>query len=198
VNVASIRSSYGNLPNSLSFCRLIGSPLLLPLANAGYKGWVLGWFLLMGLTDCLDGWIARRRRQASEFGAKLDGIADLVFYPCSALTLVILFPAYLIPNLPYIAATLVALGIVIVTSRWRCGRVILLHTTLARWSGVLVFLLFPASFVTDTTLAVRIVALLYMTAFLEGTAIFLRYGAVSADTRSIFSKLQHPAEVQRS
>jgi len=36
-------------------------------------------YLLCGLTDMLDGAIARKNNIVSEFGAKLDTFADIVF-----------------------------------------------------------------------------------------------------------------------
>ena len=35
---------------------------------------------ISGLTDALDGWLARKLRCESAFGAKLDSVADLLFY----------------------------------------------------------------------------------------------------------------------
>ena len=37
-------------------------------------------YTFAGLTDVLDGWLARKNQTASEFGARLDSIADLLFY----------------------------------------------------------------------------------------------------------------------
>ena len=37
-------------------------------------------YSLTGLTDALDGWLARKTGTASDFGARLDSIADLLFY----------------------------------------------------------------------------------------------------------------------
>ena len=50
--------------------------LALPLRSA----WFLAVYTLTGLTDVLDGWLARKTGTASEFGAKLDSMADLLFY----------------------------------------------------------------------------------------------------------------------
>ncbi|MBO6080806.1 MAG: CDP-alcohol phosphatidyltransferase family protein, partial [Bacteroidales bacterium] len=36
-------------------------------------------YLTAGVSDMVDGWIARRTHTASELGAKLDTIADIVF-----------------------------------------------------------------------------------------------------------------------
>ena len=37
-------------------------------------------YTFAGLTDVLDGWLARKTGRASEFGARLDSVADLLFY----------------------------------------------------------------------------------------------------------------------
>ncbi|MFM8586533.1 MAG: CDP-alcohol phosphatidyltransferase family protein [Gammaproteobacteria bacterium] len=176
------------IPNALSFFRLFGSPLLLPLSQTANQFWVVIWFVLLGLSDALDGALARRWNQTSDYGSKLDAIADLVFYPCSALVLAILFPSYLSPNLPYIYVTLTALAGALLISRIRCGRVIMLHTHISRYSGVLLFVVMLASFVIDTTLLIRLVALTYAVGFIEASLIFIIKGPVSPDTRGLFSR----------
>lgn len=62
----------------LSVLRCLGAVLLLfiqPFAKGFYMI-----YLFCGLTDVLDGWIARATKSTSEFGARLDSIADLLFY----------------------------------------------------------------------------------------------------------------------
>ena len=48
----------------------------LPLRSAGF----FAVYTVTGLTDVLDGWLARRTGTTSQFGARLDSIADLLFY----------------------------------------------------------------------------------------------------------------------
>ena len=50
--------------------------LFLPLGSVRF----LAVYTLAGLTDALDGWLARKTGTASPFGARLDSIADLLFY----------------------------------------------------------------------------------------------------------------------
>ena len=180
------------IPNALSFFRLFGSPFLIPLSQAANQAWVIIWFVLLGLSDALDGALARRWNQTSDYGSKLDAAADLVFYPCSAIVLAIVFPSYLNPNLPYIYVTLTSLAGALLTSRVRCGRVIMLHTHLSRYSGVFLFVVMLASFFIDTTLMIRLVALTYAVGFVEASLIFIIKGPVSPDTRSLFAS-QSPA-----
>jgi cardiolipin synthase len=48
---------------------------------------VLGWFLFCGITDGIDGWIARRWNAQSRLGAMLDPIGDKVLLSGSFLVL---------------------------------------------------------------------------------------------------------------
>jgi len=49
-----------NVPNALTMLRFLMIPLYIVLFLRGHKYWALFTFLLAGLTDILDGWIARR------------------------------------------------------------------------------------------------------------------------------------------
>ena len=65
------------IPNLLSMSRIV---LCLPLLLADAMTmpfWVL--YLIAGLTDILDGFLARRWGAESKFGARLDSLADFVF-----------------------------------------------------------------------------------------------------------------------
>ena len=81
-------------PNLLSGGRLFlaGVMGILPVSGAAFA--VL--YLLCGLTDVLDGWLARRLRAESEFGAKLDSATDVCFL---CVSLVRLWPV-LRPGVP--------------------------------------------------------------------------------------------------
>lgn len=68
-----------NLPNALTWIRIVAIPLIvvvffLPVGWAGPAAGVL--FALAGLTDLLDGYLARKMGLASRFGAFLDPVAD--------------------------------------------------------------------------------------------------------------------------
>lgn len=68
------------VPNLLSALRLLGVPVFLwlvlgPKADA----WALGLLVLSGVTDWLDGFLARRWDQRSVLGQLLDPIADRLY-----------------------------------------------------------------------------------------------------------------------
>lgn len=63
-------------PNQLTVLRMAVVPVLILLIVYGYTGWALLTFVLAGLTDMLDGLIARRWSQRTHLGTFLDPIAD--------------------------------------------------------------------------------------------------------------------------
>lgn len=69
------------LPNALSFARMAALPPVLYLLRRGdpqSDRWALVLLLLAGVTDLLDGWLARRRGSVSASGKVVDPLADKV------------------------------------------------------------------------------------------------------------------------
>ncbi len=67
------------VPNVLSALRLAGVPVFLWLILAGEDGWALLVLALSGVTDYLDGKIARHFGLESALGALLDPVADRLY-----------------------------------------------------------------------------------------------------------------------
>jgi cardiolipin synthase len=68
------------LPNIISIVRLAGVPLFLWLVlGPEADGLALGVLMLSGLTDWLDGYLARRLHQTSKLGQVLDPVADRLY-----------------------------------------------------------------------------------------------------------------------
>lgn len=64
------------IPNILSFLRiLLITPFMILFLNGNYV-WASLMIIISGLTDCVDGFIARKFNQVSEFGKVLDPVAD--------------------------------------------------------------------------------------------------------------------------
>lgn len=62
--------------NQLTLLRMLLIPAFVILVVYGHLGWALATFLLAGLTDLLDGLLARWTRQRTSLGAWLDPMAD--------------------------------------------------------------------------------------------------------------------------
>ena len=80
------------LPNVISVLRIAGSIGLLFCDVAGWLFWAL--YALCGISDMVDGWLARKLHAESKTGAVLDSVSDIVFVACCAIRL---FPVLEIP-----------------------------------------------------------------------------------------------------
>lgn len=68
------------VPNLLSFLRLLGVPVFLWLAlGPRADGWALAVLAVAGLTDWLDGKVARAFNQVSRLGRLIDPAADKLY-----------------------------------------------------------------------------------------------------------------------
>lgn len=86
-----------NLPNYLTVARIVIVPLLVAVLLTPFaEDWfgissyalAIGIFLAASFTDILDGHIARRRNQVSNFGKLLDPIADKLLVSAALIVLV--------------------------------------------------------------------------------------------------------------
>ncbi|HEU4890381.1 MAG TPA: CDP-alcohol phosphatidyltransferase family protein [Vicinamibacterales bacterium] len=62
--------------NQLTILRMLLIPVFVILLIYGYQGWALVTFMVAGLTDLLDGLIARLAGEKTTLGAWLDPMAD--------------------------------------------------------------------------------------------------------------------------
>ncbi len=124
-----------NVPNALTIARIAAVPLLIAVfyLPAPAANWVaLAVFVSASLTDLVDGWLARRWEQQSDFGKVLDPIADKLLV-AAALFMLAAFDRLSIPS---IVAAIAILGREIMVSGLReflAGRASLPVTALAKW-----------------------------------------------------------------
>lgn len=173
-----------NPADYLTVCRIAGTlvlPMLHPMSPA-----FLAVYALTGLTDVLDGWVARKTKTASAFGARLDSIADLLFY---AVMLFCIFP-FLWSTLPrglWLAAAGVLLlrisAYLLAAVKYRLFAS--LHTYLNKLTGAAVFLI-PFLLAADCAVVYcRAVCAVAAVAALEELAIHLLSPVYRRGTKSI-------------
>jgi cardiolipin synthase (CMP-forming) len=75
------------VPNLLSLGRVVASPVVGALILHGRHGAALSLFVAVGVTDYLDGWIARRWNQQTVLGTILDPFADKLLMTIMTVTL---------------------------------------------------------------------------------------------------------------
>ncbi|MGH7322877.1 MAG: CDP-diacylglycerol--glycerol-3-phosphate 3-phosphatidyltransferase [Candidatus Rokuibacteriota bacterium] len=80
------------LANWLTIVRILLIPVFVSLLVYNRVGFALGTFVLAGITDTLDGYIARSRGTKTRLGAFLDPLADKLLLTASFVTLTYRFP----------------------------------------------------------------------------------------------------------
>ena len=162
-----------NTADTVTSVRMAASLMLLVLPL--HSAWFLAVYTLAGLTDALDGWLARKTGTASEFGARLDSMADLLFY---GVLLLRLFPVLwqALPVSVWYVVTAVALVrmVAYAVAAVKYHRFASLHTRLNKLTGGAIFLL-PYILAISTGVAYSwTVCALACAASLEELAIHLR------------------------
>lgn len=79
-----------NIPNLLTFFRILLVPLFVIMLIYGYSLQAFFVFMIAGITDALDGFIARVFNQRTILGAYLDPIADKLLLVTSYIVLAII------------------------------------------------------------------------------------------------------------
>ncbi len=106
-----------HVPNLLSLGRLLSVPVEVWLIIDGEMAWAFWLFVVAGLSDAVDGFIARFWRARSALGAYLDPVADKTLLVCTFLALA---KVGLLPN--WLVVLVVSRDIMIV------GGILLLYT----------------------------------------------------------------------
>ena len=125
------------MANALSMLRIILSVAL--LAPPALSPTFLALYATAGLTDMLDGFVARRTKTESELGARLDSAADLTL---AVICLAKVLPATAVPVWLWVwVAVIAAVRMVNVASGLVMGkRLIMLHTAANKAAGFVAFL----------------------------------------------------------
>lgn len=126
------------IPNIITLTRIPLSAALLFCQSKPVLFWIL--YLLCGLSDVLDGAIARRTGTVSRLGERLDTIADVIF---AAVWMVLFIPALEVGKWLWIWVGVIALvKVVNVISGFAMKKgFVTKHTPANKATGVLLFIL---------------------------------------------------------
>ena len=173
-----------NAADTITAVRMAASLILLifPLRSA----WFLAVYTLAGLTDALDGWLARKTGTASAFGARLDSIADLLFYGVLLLRLFPVLRQALSVSVWYVVTAVALVRMVAyAVAAVKYHRFASLHTWLNKLTGGAIFLLPYILAISTGVVYSWTVCALASAASLEELAIHLRQKCYCADVKGI-------------
>ena len=140
------------IPNSITILRILGTMGF--IFTKPFTKWFFLVYFFTGVTDVLDGFLARRLKATSNFGAKLDSVADLFFH----ITMIVKILPFLIEMLPvyiwFVVGIIAILRIVCyIVAAGKFKEFASLHTIMNKATGVLIF---TVPFVAKTSLLIPV------------------------------------------
>ena len=140
-----------HIPNIITAFRFLGATSLLFCNPAGVAFWVI--YGLCGISDMLDGYLARKLNAESNTGAVLDSVADIFLVACCAIRLI---PVLQIPAWLWIWAVVIVaikfanqVSALIVIKGFRFP-----HTAANKLTGLLLFCAVPTVFWSIVPIAI--------------------------------------------
>lgn len=133
-----ISRRWWTVPNALTLFRGIGSILLVYLGWRQFPQAFLVWYLVLAITDFIDGRIAVYFHQRTVLGARLDSFADALLYAAVLVGALFLWHDRLLPLWPWIAMACGSYAIATLYGMFKFGRWPSYHNWTAKGSWVFV------------------------------------------------------------
>lgn len=173
------------LPNFVTLSRIVSALFLLPIHD--FSNAFFAVYTYCGVSDILDGFLARKLKVTNESGARLDSIADIIFYGVTVYKMFPVLYSILTPLIWCIVVTALLIRIIsyaVAAIKYR--RFASMHTYMNKLTGFLVFavpyIVFKP-FAKPICLIISVVAVL---AAAEELYIHVRESKYDADRKALF------------
>ena len=143
-------------------------------------------YSICGFTDILDGYIARKTKTESNFGAKLDTISDLLFF---IVMFIIMFDIF-IKDIIFIVFIIIILlirilSIIIVLKKY--NKFAILHTYTNKLTGFILFFIPFFIYLDDANIVMYIIGVIALISSIEELAINIKSKQLDLNKKSIFN-----------
>jgi cardiolipin synthase (CMP-forming) len=158
------------IPNLVTCLRMALIPVFASLLFYGYNRWALFVFLVAGISDGIDGFVARRFNQESELGTIIDPIADKLLMTVAFIVLAmknILPETRFLPVPFWVTAAVIGRDVLIVTVAGAINVMTGFHGFKPSWLGKL------STFVQVIAVVLILVAASFGTSFYLPTVYFI-------------------------
>jgi phosphatidylglycerophosphate synthase len=173
-------------PNLITGLRLAMMPVVVALAMLGERKAFVILVAAALLTDVLDGFLARKLNAYSDFGRKLDSIADYVMMLAGLTGIALLWPEIVRRELPWIATGLGAFAAVLVFGFVRLHRPPFYHTWGAKLGAAACALSLVPLLAEWTAMPFHIAIALQVLAALEEIVIAMLFPSVVGEVPSVW------------
>lgn len=182
--------NFYSIPNLLSLLRLTLVPVL---AIAAVLNEAVLFLLILAISlfsDMLDGYFARKLKQVTELGARLDSWADMATYAMMIVGLYVMWPAVFDQQFFYLVAASVSYVLPVVIALFRFGDFPSYHTWGAKLAALLIAPAFYLLLLNDQQLLFRAVIIFHVVVALEEVAITFALKKSETNVASILSLLR--------
>ncbi|HEB81247.1 MAG TPA: CDP-alcohol phosphatidyltransferase family protein [Gammaproteobacteria bacterium] len=180
-----------NLPNLVSFIRLLMAPVLLMLAIRQQPTWFLLALLFTEFTDVLDGFLARRLNQITELGSHLDSWGDFVIYSTITVCAWLLWPDIVREQIVWISIIVISLVAPVIVGLIKLHALTSYHTWSVKIAVALTILAYFLVFSGLLDWPLKIAAFASAYASLEEILITLLIRHEQSDVRSFVQALKY-------
>jgi len=180
-----------NLPNTVSFIRILMAPVLFYFALVQQPYWYIGTLLFAVFTDVLDGFLARILNQITEMGSHLDSWGDFVIYSTMAICAWILWPDIVQREIIYFTTMVVCLTVPTLAGYIKFHSFTSYHTWSVKLAVFVSIIAYILLFTELLNWPFRLAALFCLYAAIEEIAITLLMEHQRVDIRTVWQALKN-------
>jgi cardiolipin synthase (CMP-forming) len=180
-----------NLPNAVSMIRLVMAPVMIALAINGKPHWFIAAVMFSGFTDVMDGYLARKLKQVTEFGSHLDSWGDFAVYSCMAIGAWLLWPDIVIREKFWFACIIASFTLPVIIGLIKFSTLTSYHSYSVKLAVFSTFVGYVSLFGEINALPFRIAAALCLIAGIEEIIITLLMDQEHHDVRTLRQAMQY-------
>lgn len=183
-----------NLPNLVSFIRILMAPVLFYLAFTQQPYGFIAILVFAEFTDVLDGFLARKLHQITKMGSHLDSWGDFIIYSTIAVCAWLLWPDILLRELPYFIIIVLCFVLPAIIGFIKFRRFTSYHTWSVKLAVAVTVIAYLLLFSGLLDWPFRVAALFCLYAALEEIAITLLIRHEHTDVRTVWQALKYHRE----
>ena len=183
-----------NLPNLVSFIRILLAPGLFYFAFTQQPYWFIGLLLFAEFTDVLDGFLARTLNQITKMGSHLDSWGDFVIYTTIAICAWILWPDILQREIVYFTIIVMSFTLPAVVGVIKFHAFTSYHTWSVKVAVAITVISYLLLFSGLLDWPFRMAAFICLYAAIEEIAITLLIHQEHVDVRTVWQALRYHRE----